>query len=286
MNPMCGCFPSLRLRLAPNALLVCLLLTCHTAPSVAAETLRVAGTGSSAPLMTKLFTAFRRQVPAAELLQASSPPLGTGGALRALAAGGIDIALIGRPLAQNEVAAFGRSFPLASTPFVLATQGGRRASGFSRDELAAVYEGRLRHWDDGKPIRLVLRASMESDTRVLKSFSPAVAAAVDAAALRPGMAQGQDDLSTVDLLRQVPGSLGPTSLGLLRTLDLRLDMLPLDGIAPTLENLKSGRYPWRKTLTVVLPARPSALAERFAAFLAGTEAAEVLRQHDYLPEKP
>lgn len=285
MNPMTGLFPSLCLRLSPTALLVCLLLTGHAAPSVAAETLRVAGTGSSAPLVTKLFAAFRRQAPAAELVL-SSPPLGSGGALRALASGGINIALIGRPLAQSEAAAFGRSWPLASTPFVLATQGGRRASGFSRDELAAVYEGRLRHWDDGKPIRLVLRASMEADTRVLKSLSPAMAAAVDAATQRPGMAQGQDDLSTVDLLRQVPGSLGPTSLGLLRTLDLRLDLLPLDGIAPTVDNLKSGRYPWRKTLTVVLPTRPSALAERFAAFLASPEAAEVLRRHDYLPEKP
>jgi phosphate transport system substrate-binding protein len=276
------------MRLFPGLFLVCLglLFSCHAAPVAAAETLRVAGTGSSAPLVTKLFAAFRRQAPEAQLAQASSPPLGTGGALRALAAGSIDLALIGRPLSPSEAAAFGRSFPLASTPFVLATQGGRRPSGFSRDELAAVYEGRLRYWDDGKPIRLVLRASMESDTRVLKSFSPALATAVDAAALRPGMAQGQDDLSTLELLRQVPGSLGPTSLGLLRTLDLRLDMLPIDGIAPTLDHLKSGRYPWRKTLTVVLPARPSDLAQRFAAFLVGAEAAEVLRRYDYLPEKP
>lgn len=285
MSPTAGRFSSRRFSL--GALLTgLLLLTCHAAPSVAAETLRVGGTGSSTPLVTKLFAAFHRQAPAAELVQPSSPPLGSGGALKALAAGQIDLAMIGRPPSPSEAAAVGRSFTLASTPFALATQGGRRASGFSRDELAAVYEGRLRHWDDGKPIRLVLRASMESDSRALKSLSPAMAAAVDTAAQRPGMARGDDDLSTVDLLSQVSGSLGPTSLGLLRTLDLRLDLLPLDGVAPTLANLKSGRYPWRKTLTVVLPARPSALAERFAAFLAGAEASELLRRYGYLPEKP
>jgi phosphate transport system substrate-binding protein len=267
-----------------GALLVCLLSLCGAAPTLAAETLRVGGTGSSAPLAAQLFAAFRRHAPDAELVQ-TAPPLGSGGAMRALAAGAIDIALIGRPPTPAESARVGRSFVLAATPFVLASQGGRRAAGFSRDELAAVYEGRLRHWDEGKPIRLVLRASMESDTLTLKSLSPAMAAAVDAAAQRPGMVQGSDDLATADLLKQVPGSLGPTSLGLLRTLDMRLDVLPLDGMAPSLDNLQSGRYPWRKTITVVLPTRPAALAERFVAFLNGPEAAAVLRRYDYLPEK-
>ena len=206
--------------------------------------------------------------------------------MKALRAGLIDIAVIGRALSSEEVGFVGRSFPLASTPFVLASQGGRRAASFSHDELAAVYEGRLQRWDDGKPIRLVLRASTESDTKTLKSFSPAMAGAVDAAAKRPGMAMGRDDLDTVNLLKQAPGSLGPTTLGLLRTLDVRLELLPLGGVDPTVENLKSGRYPWRKTLTVVLAARPSPLAERFAAFLYSAEAAEILRRYDYLPERP
>ena len=40
---------------------------------------------------------------------------------------------------------------------------------------------------------------------------------VDTAARRPGMALGQDDLETLTLLTRSPGSLGPTTLGLLRT---------------------------------------------------------------------
>lgn len=268
-----------------GALLACLLPLCIAPSALAGETLRIGGTGSSAPLAVQLFAAFRRHAPSAELVQ-NTPPLGSGGAMKALAAGAIDIALIGRQPTPAEATGAGRSFTLATTPFVLASQGGRRAAGFSRDELAAVYEGRLQRWDDGKPIRLVLRASQESDTHTLKSMSPAMAAAVDAAALRPGMAMGGDDLSTAELLKRVPGSLGPTSLGLLRTLDLRLDVLPIDGIAPSVDHLKSGRYPWSKTLTLVLPTRPSALAERFAAFLISPEAAEVLRRYDYLPEKP
>lgn len=253
------------------------------AAPVLAETLRVGGTGSSAPLVERLFEEFRRQVPEATLAPVQ-PPLGSGGALKALAGGRIDIAFVGRALKPEEARQVGHFIPLASTAVVLVTQGGRRHQGFGFDDLAAVYDGKLQTWDDGKPIRLVLRASFESDTLTLKSFSPAMAAAVEAASRRPGMAMGNDDLETVELLRKTPGSLGPTTLGLLSTLDLHLTPLPLQGIAPTVENLQSGRYPWRKTLAVVLPVRSGPLAEKFSAFLVGEQAAAVLRRFHYLPE--
>ena len=54
------------------------------------------------------------------------------------------------------------------------------------------------------------------------SLQRGIQKAVDAAARRPGMALGQDDLETLTLLTRSPGSLGPTTLGLLRTSGARL----------------------------------------------------------------
>jgi phosphate transport system substrate-binding protein len=270
-----------RWRRAGAVLTACVWFALLAAP-VLAQTLRVGGTGSSAPLMALLFDEFRRQTPDAALDQVS-PPLGSGGAIKALAGGRLDLALIARPLKPEEARTVGRSLPLASTALVLATKDERRTQGFRRDELAAVYAGRLTAWDDGKPIRLVLRASTESDTLLLKSMSPEMAAAVEAAGQRPGMAMGQDDLDTAQLLLAAPGSLGPTTMGLLTTQKLRLQALPIDGIAPTLGNLESGRYPWSKTITLVLAAKPAPLAEKFATFVGSEAAASILRRHDYLP---
>ena len=67
-----------------------------------AETLKISGTGSSAPLVSLLFEAFRKQVPDAELEQ-PMPPLGSGGALKALAGGRVDLAFAGRPLKRVAV---------------------------------------------------------------------------------------------------------------------------------------------------------------------------------------
>jgi len=261
------------------------LLIAALVPTASAQTLKVGGTGSSAPLLTLLFNEFRKTRPEATLSQVS-PPLGSGGAIKALASGRIDLALIGRPLKPEEQTGGGQYFALATTPFVLASSDGRKKGGFTSDELAAVYAGTLAKWDDGAPIRLILRASFEADTLALKALSPALAAAVDAAAQRPGMAMGNDDLDTLELLVRTPGSLAPTSLGLLTTTQTALRVFALNGVTPALATLKDGSYPWRKELIVVLPQTPTPLAEQFAAFLRGERAAALLRRYDYLPAKP
>ena len=138
-----------------------------------AESLVIGGTGSSEPLMKLLFQEFSKQSPGLNLTVVS-PSLGSGGGIKALSVGKIDLAVTARPLKTAEATVLGQHFEWAATPFVLATNGGKRQSGFALDELAAVYEGRLKTWDNATPIRLVLRTRDDSDTTQLKSMSPAM----------------------------------------------------------------------------------------------------------------
>ena len=247
-----------------------------------AEVLTIGGTGSSGPLVQLLFAAFQKQAPDVTL-RLAHPPLGSNGALKGLAAGRIDLAVMGRPMQAGETAPFGQRFDLADTPFVMASKDGQRRSGFTLEELARVYDGSLAKWDSGAPIRLVLRGSYDSDTLLLRTMSPALDRAVPLANTRPGMADAANDLDTVAVLAKTAGSLGPTTLGLLTTLGVNLVVHPLNGVAPSMANLKSGKYPWRKSLFVVLPRNPSPAATAFAAFLRSATAQAIMRQNDYLP---
>lgn len=264
-------------------LLLCLAvgLVCPTQ----AETLRVGGTGSAEPLLRVLFQQFSQQAPDAKL-RVVSPPLGSSGGVNALASGRIDLAVVSRPLSPSEVALLGRNFEWARTPFVLAANQGQRASGFTLDELASVYAGRLLKWDDGSHIRLVLRTPDDSDTSVLASISPRMASGLALAQQRPGMTVGVDDLDTLMVLARTSGTLGSTTLGLLRTTAARLSVLPINGVMPSAATLKRGEYPWHKTFTVALPTRPSALAQGFADFLRTEAAHAVLLHYEYLPAGP
>lgn len=127
------------------------------------------------------FRAISQAGPNTTLIQLS-PPLGSNGAVKALAAGRIDLAVVGRALHPEEAARVGEHFVLAETAFVLASRDGRQDRGFSLDQLAAVYQGQQQTWQDGSPIRLILRASFESDSALLRSMSPAMARSVAAAA--------------------------------------------------------------------------------------------------------
>jgi phosphate transport system substrate-binding protein len=268
---------------AGSVLLLWLLLGLLTNPPALAqaESLTIAGTGSSSPLIALLFDAFKRGHPEVTL-DLISPPLGSNGALRALAEKRIDLAIIGRPATSGELARLGRHFDFADTPFVMASQNGQRRGGFSLRTLAQVYEGGITRWDTGEHIRLVLRADFESDTLQLRGMSAELDKAVALAAKRPGMACAVNDLEAALLLSKTPLSLGPTTLGLLATLHIHITVFPLNGVVPTLGNLKNGAYPWRKTLSVVLPREPSPTAERFADFLRSPEAKALMLQNDYL----
>ena len=250
-----------------------------------AESLVIGGTGSSEPLMKLLFQEFSKQSPGLNLTVVS-PSLGSGGGIKALSVGKIDLAVTARPLKTAEATVLGQHFEWAATPFVLATNGGKRQSGFALDELAAVYEGRLQTWDSATPIRLVLRTRDDSDTTQLKSMSPAMDKAVVIADQRPGMVYGNDDMDTLELLTRTAGALGPTTLGFLRTMDSRLTVLPINGVMPSVAGLKEGSYPWRKTLTVVLPLKASPAAVKFTEFIRSGKASEVMLRYDYLPAGP
>ncbi len=263
-------------------LLVLLLNLLVGTSETVAQTLSVGGTGSSELIVRLLFDEFRKEVPGATLNQLS-PPLGSGGALKALAANRIGVALIGRPVQPEEAKRIGQSFVLAETPFVVASRDARQKEGFTLDQLARIYTGELTTWRDGSPIRLILRPRFESDSALLKGMSPAMEKAVDAAAQRPGMVTADNDLEALKLINETPGSLCSTTLGLLTTGNSRAVPLPINGVAPSLATLKNGSYPWRKPLIVALPQQPDALAERFAAFLRSSKARNVLQRHDYLP---
>lgn len=275
----------LRYPLFSRRLALGLALCLALAVPARAEELVVGGTGSSGPLVQILFDAYRKQAPE-HTLRILNPPLGTNGALAALSQSRVHIVMVGRPLAQGEFAKLGQHFDLADTPFVMASHDGLRRGGFSLEDLAQVYEGKLTKWDDGSPIRLVMRGAFESDTLLLRDMSKQLAAALDIAKNRPGMAGAVNDLETVTVLAATRGSLGPTTLGLLTTMNVRLQVFPLNGAAPTIANLKNGKYPWHKRLTVVLPQRPTPAAAGFAAFLRSAKARELLLRNDYLPITP
>jgi phosphate transport system substrate-binding protein len=211
------------------------------------------------------------------------PSLGSTGAIDAVAEGALDVGVSGRPLQGGEVERGLVVLQVARTPFVFAVGRGAGVSGITTDELAAIYRGEKRTWPGGQRIRLILRPATDVDTAILQGISPEVAAAVTAAQSRPGMLVAVTNTECHQILARSPGSIGPTTLAQLLTDPLPAPPLEWNGVAPTLPNLASGRYPLAKPVLLVIRSRPTPGVRRLLAFLASPRGRALLTELGALP---
>lgn len=184
------------------------------------------------------------------------PNLGTGGGLKAVAAGAIDVALAARPLQDAERQQGLVSQLLALTPFVFAVHAAVPLRQATLQELAAWYAGRTERWPDGTPVRLVLRPERDADSDFVRSLGPAMAGALAAATARPGAYVAVTDSDASQALDRIAGGLGVTTLGLLKSESRRARPLALDGHTPSVEALVRGQYPHVKSIQLVTRGTP------------------------------
>jgi phosphate transport system substrate-binding protein len=250
-------------------------------PGRAQEVVRVGGTGSALGAMARIGAALEAEDPGVRLRVL--PSLGSTGAIDAVAQGALDVGVSGRPLRDGERGRGLVVLEVARTPFVFAVGRGAGVSGITTDELAAIYRGEKATWPSGQRIRLVLRPATDVDTALVQGISPEVAAAVAAAQSRPGMLVAVTNTECHQILARSPGSIGPTTLLQLRADPLPSSPLDWNGVAPTLENLASGRYPLAKPVYLVIRSLPTPGVRRLLAFLASPRGRALLAELGALP---
>jgi phosphate transport system substrate-binding protein len=256
-----------------------LLLAAWLFPLAAAQPLKTGGTGAAVGTIELMAQEYRRQDPSFEVNVVAG--LGTSGGIKAVAAGVLDFALVGRPLKDTEMAAGLVAYELGRTPFVLVSnQPGIK--NLSQVELATYIGSDAPHWPGGAPVRLVLRPVNDSDTALLGDFSPEVKKSLAKAQARGGMVRAITDQESANESERLPGSLGTSSIALLRSEKRTLAVLSLDGVAPSPENLASGAYPHGKTLAIVTQGNPAAATRKFLDFIASAAGREVLTRLGYL----
>jgi phosphate transport system substrate-binding protein len=249
--------------------------------SAIAETITVGGVGSLSPLIHILADDFQKQHPGITV-NLIHPPVGTAGSIRALSAGKLDIALAGRALKANEgVTAVGK--PWLITPLVLATNGGKIKNGLDNSEIVGIYSGQRRKWDDGSPIRLVLRGADETETKVLRTLAPEVNAAIDQTLKRQDLPFAENDLDALAALSKIRGSLGTTTLGLIKIDGKSLSALPINGQVATLANLQKGNYPLSRHYYLVTNPASSTATGTFLTYLTSAAALRIAARYEYGP---
>lgn len=230
-----------------------------------ADAIKIGGTGTGLGSMKLMAQEFKKSRSDAQLIV--TPSLGSTGAIKAVLAGAVDIGISARPVTAEEKRQGASARAYARTPFVIATGAKNKSAGLTLPQLVQIYSGKTTRWPDGSPIRLVVRPDADADTAAMRAFSTEMNKAIDVALARKGLRMADTDQDNADALEQLAGALGTTTLTQILTENRALRALDLDGVAPTLQSLAAGRYPYYKTLYLITGHDPSPLAKDFVAFV-------------------
>lgn len=240
-------------------------LSMGTIEAALAQTVRIAGTGSATGTMRALAQGFQKS--SAQARVAVPLAIGSSGAIKAVLAGEIEIAVTSRPLSKDERDRGAVETEYGRTPFVFATWPGNSTNNVTSATLADLYSAKTAAWPDRTQVRLVLRPRSDIDTELVKGISPQLREAVTLAERRPGMTVADTDSDAVDAIERLPGSLGTATLAQLLSEHPRVKMLRLDGVEPSAKALAEGRYPLFKRVYFVTGPQPGPGVKEFLAFV-------------------
>ena len=258
------------------------LLLAGTVPfgSVAAQTLRVGGTGTAIGMLQQVGAEFTAATGVKVDVVSS---LGSTGAIRALTDGLLDIAVPARPLKPDESAAGLRQVAVLRTAYVIATSH-PNPDGLKRADIAKIFSAEKPAWSDGTPVRIILRPRSDTDTALLAELFPGMVDALEVARGRPELPTAATDQDNAALAEHTPGSLTGTTTTQIKTEHRDLHAVRLDGVGPTLANFESGAYRFEKKLYFIVPRNSAAAAQRFVDFLRSPQGVKALREAEILPD--
>jgi phosphate transport system substrate-binding protein len=225
---------------------------------------RVGGTGMALAAIRQAGASFAAVEPGMRITVL--PSLGTPGGLKALAENAIDLAVIGRPLKSDEKAKGAVEVGCATTPLVFASSH-PSPNGVAKADIPGFYANTQPTWRDGKPLKVILRSRAGSENDYLKAAIPGMAAALDAAYKRADIPVATTDQENAEHALRIDGSFAVMTMLQMHGEKLNLQAVALDGVMPSTTTLVDKSYPLSATVCLVLPATPTAAANRFLAHL-------------------
>ena len=227
--------------------------------------IRINGSGNGLDMIKPLVEAYAKEVRGVQFKM--EKPLGSSGAIKALLAGAIDIALTSKSMTPEQTALGARPRHFGKTPLAIVTEKRVPLKDISTKELEDIYFGRTKKWPNGEMVRIVLRQNEDIDTQMLKELSAGMADAVADAHGRRGMAIAVTDPESLDAVSKTPGGIGAAGLVGVIVSKLPLNILALNGVAPGRKTLADGTYPLAKGIDFVTAGKLSREAEKFLDFV-------------------
>ncbi|MDR7867916.1 MAG: substrate-binding domain-containing protein [Sporomusaceae bacterium] len=240
----------------------------------------VAGSGTNLPITGKLADAYNKKTGAAAVEVPKS--IGTDGAVKAVQAGALELGLVSRPLTDAEKASGLVEIPYARVAIIFAAHPGVPDTDISHDDIVKIYRGEKTSWRDGRPIVVLIRGMHDSSNIILYGLIPGYADVIKDSIAQKRWQVMYHDIDMAEALRAKQGAFGHTDSAEIK-INAGIKPLAIGGVAPTDDNIRSGRYPYVKPLSFIHKGPLSERATAFIAFVHSPEGQTIITDNGGTP---
>lgn len=263
-----------------TARLICVLLAVTlslmvTGMAGAAQSLKIAGAGGMIPLVTELAKAYMAEQ-SDVLIEVNQKSIESTGGIMGASEGRIDIGMSARKLKDDEKKLGLSEFEIARAATVVAVNKGVAVSQISIDKLCMVYSGKIKNWKDlggadepilvlTRPDRDATKDSVRKNISCFKDLKEPETVVIVATA--PEMAK---------ILSSQKGAIGFADSVAVEDSAGAFRSLKLEGVAPTIDNIRSGKYSVIKNFLLLTKGQPSVTVKGFIDFVKGPKGARII----------
>lgn len=265
-----------------SRLFIALLCSLSLTMAWGAEQLVLDGSTGMLPLAKALAAAYRQQSTDPHLEFGKG--LGAGERLRAVADGKIQIALASHGVNPEELRKGKlKLVTVARRAIVFAASANVPLSNLSESQVCDVYSGKVQSWRSfggtDELIAVLTRPPTELESEVIRAKIACFKDLNDTDSAKV-LARGAD---MAKALASTSNAIGMTSMNVVGYSEGKLKALTLSGIAPTEENVRSGRYFLTRDLLFVVKEDAAPAVNRFIDFVLGMEGDRILRESSAIP---
>lgn len=288
-----------------SILSLCLLSGCanneqgaETTASAEKTSIKIGGSSTMAPIIAKCADNFTDEFKTWNKVDASLPeePIviyvstgGSGFGLKSAVDGTFDFGMVTKDLKDEEKEQFanGSIVQLGSDVLDIGVNAANPVAevkpDLSTEELVAIFSGELKTWkelDPALPDRPIVVAVRDLGGGASEVFDKAV---MKGTPISPEALQIPSMGALAGKIMDNADTIGYVSSGLVNQNPDKIKPLSVDGVAPTLENITSGKYKIGRPLLLVSKDKPNKLQQSFLDYLQSDQCMKVVEEMGYIP---